>query len=103
MGRGELFSGSGEVSFDNGFLGGIKGRSFQHSEMARGFEVLIESAGIEFLGVELFGKLQRGVQRDESGVEIDGGGWLEGGVGFFLELLELGQIGAQGEGARNSL
>jgi len=56
-------------------------------------KILIESTGIKFLRVEFLGKLQRGVKGDESGMEFDRSGRLEGGVCFFLEPLEFRQIG----------
>src|SRR6267143_1361228 len=94
----QLFTGGGNVGFRGGLLSCIEGRSVQHAEVSRGFEVLIESAGIECLSVELLGELQGGIQRNKSGMEFDGTGRLEGGIGFFLELLEFREIGAQREG-----
>jgi hypothetical protein len=87
FGGGKLFLRSSEVGFQCGLLGGIEGKGFQHAVVARSFEILIESAGIEFLCVELFGELERGIQGDESGMEIDGTGRLERGIRSFLEFL----------------
>ncbi len=91
LGQGIVLPGSceflprgGDIGFQSGLLSCIEGRSVQHAEVARGFKVLIESAGIKFLDVEFLGKLQRGVQRDKSGMEFDGTGRLESGIGFFL-------------------
>jgi len=61
--------------------------------MARRFEVLIESTGVEFLRVEFFGELQRGIQGDKSIVKLNGAGRLKGRVGFLLQLLEFRKEG----------
>jgi len=70
--------------FKADLLSCIEGRSVQHAEVARGFKVLIESAGNKILDVEFlasfsveFSAINRGKWK------FDGTGRLESGIGFF--------------------